>query len=62
VKLVNGLEQFRTEHFSGAPLRKGRLQFFEKSVRFSLAGETTQLPTLALGELDHGRYAARRLS
>jgi hypothetical protein len=57
VKLVNGLEQLRAEHFSCAPLLKGRVEFFEKSVHFSLiylAGKATQLPTLALGELGHG--------
>jgi hypothetical protein len=56
VKLVNGLEQLRAEHSSVAPLLKGRVEFFEKSVRFSLihrAGEATQLPTLALSELFH---------
>ena len=58
MKFVNRLKQLRTEHFSGAPLRKGRLEFFKKRVRFSLlylVGETTQLPTLALSKLGHGR-------
>jgi hypothetical protein len=56
VKLVNGLEQLRAEHLSSAPLRKGRVEFFEKSAHFSLiylAGKATQLLTLALSELGH---------